>query len=111
SGAARVVAPPADEVTGRDVAAITEPITWWFGQMQTSPRFVEERLVWFWHDHFATGLQKVRVPYLMWQQHLFIRENATGNFAALLKGVARDPAMLVYLDGITTTAPERNRNI
>ena len=33
-------------------------------------RMIEERLVWFWHDHFATSVAKVRVPYLMYQQHL-----------------------------------------
>src|SRR5262249_30042704 len=78
--------------------------------MATSPRLVEERLVWFWHDHFATSLAKVRVPYLMWQQHLTIRAHATGNFGELLHAIARDPAMLIYLDGVTNSAQERNEN-
>ena len=112
--AAAVVPPPmavpADYDTGRDVSTIAEPIAWWIGQMRTSPRLIEERLVWFWHDHFATGLQKVRVPYLMWQQHLLVRQHATGNFAALLKAISRDPATLVYLDGVTNSARERNEN-
>ena len=60
---------------------------------------IEERLVWFWHDHFATSLAKVRSPYLMWQQQLTIRRHATGNFAELLKAMSRDPAMILYLDG------------
>ena len=101
---------PPDYDSARVVSAIAEPIAWWIGQMRTSPRLVEERLVWFWHDHFATGLQKVRVPYLMWQQHLLVRQHATGNFATLLKAISRDPAMLVYLDGVTNTARERNEN-
>ena len=66
--------------------------------------------MWFWHDHFATSVAKVRVPYLMWQQHLTLRKHATGNFAELLHAVARDPAMLLYLDGVTNTAQERNEN-
>jgi uncharacterized protein (DUF1800 family) len=102
--------PPADYEAGRDVAQIAAPIGWWIGQMQRSPRLVEERLVWFWHDHFATGLQKVRVPYLMWQQHVLVRRHATGNFATLLKEISRDPAMLLYLDGITNSVRERNEN-
>jgi uncharacterized protein (DUF1800 family) len=104
------MAVPADYDAGRDVATIAEPIAWWIDRMRQSPRLVEERLVWFWHDHFATGLQKVRVPYLMWQQHLLVREHATGNFATMLKAISRDPAMLVYLDGVTNTARERNEN-
>lgn len=105
-----IIAPPPDYDTASTVGAIAEPIGWWIGQMQSSPRLVEERLVWFWHDHFATGLQKVRVPYLMWQQHLLLRQHATGNFATLLKAVSKDPATLIYLDGVTNTVRERNEN-
>ena len=78
--------------------------------MASGERLVEERLVWFWHDHFATSIAKVRIPYLMWQQHLTLREHATGNFAELLHAMARDPAMILYLDGITNAVQERNEN-
>jgi len=105
-----VIAAPVDDEAGRAIGQIGVPITWWVGQMQRSPRLIEERLVWFWHDHFATGLQKVRIPYLMWQQHLLVRQHATGNFAALLKAISRDPAMVLYLDGITNSVRERNEN-
>jgi Protein of unknown function (DUF1800) len=46
----------------------------------------------------------------MWKQHLTLRAHATGNFAELLKAVAKDPAMLLYLDGITNAATQRNEN-
>ena len=46
----------------------------------------------------------------MYQQHLTLRQHATGNFGDLLKAVAKDPAMLLYLDGITNAAAERNEN-
>jgi uncharacterized protein (DUF1800 family) len=72
---------------------------YWFTQMVTGPRRIEERLAWFWHDHFATSIRKVNVPYLMFTQHLTIRRHATGSFADLLYAIATDPAMLVYLDG------------
>ena len=103
------MAPPAD-ATKPEVRAIVEPITWWLDRMTSPDRLVEERLTWFWHDHFATSLAKVREPYLMYRQHLTLRQHATGNFATLLKAVARDPAMLLYLDGITNSAQERNEN-
>ena len=68
--------------------AIAGPIAWWLGRMASGDRLVEERLVWFWHDHFATSIAKVRLPYLMWQQHLTLREHATGNFGELLHAIS-----------------------
>ena len=102
--------PPTDFYEARQAQQIVEPIGWWLEQMRSSPRLIEERLVWFWHDHFATSLQKVRAPYLMYRQHLTIREHATGSFAELLHAMAKDPAMLVFLDGITNSVLRRNEN-
>jgi uncharacterized protein (DUF1800 family) len=85
-------------------------IGWWLEQMRSSPRLIEERLVWFWHDHFATSISKVREPYLMYQQHLTVRQHATGNFEELLRAMARDPAMLIYLDGVSNRAKQVNEN-
>ena len=39
-----------------------QPINFWLQQMQSSPRLIEERLVWFWHDHFASSVAKVAFP-------------------------------------------------
>ena len=102
--------PPADFKSGAKVREIVAPITWWIERMQSPDRLVEERMTWFWHDHFATSVAKVRSPYLMYQQHLTLRQHATGNFADLLKALAKDPAMLLYLDGITNATTERNEN-
>ncbi len=104
------LAEPADYDTGRDPAQIAGPIGWWLSRMVDPSRMIEERLTWFWHDHFATSLAKVPVPYLLWRQHMTIRGHALGNFADLLKAVAKDPAMLVYLDGTKSTVREHNEN-
>src|SRR4051794_4871125 len=101
---------PTDVKSGNKVRDVLSMIDWWVGRMQQPDRMVEERLTWFWHDHFATSVVKVRVPYLVLQQHVTLRTQALGNFADLLKAVARDPAMLLYLDGITNAATERNEN-
>lgn len=66
--------------------------------------------MWFWHDHFATSIQKVKVAYVMWQQHLTIRQHSTGNFADLLRAMSKDPAMLIFLDGVSNAAKQRNEN-
>ena len=104
------IAPPPDYETAQAPGALEQPITFWLQQMQSSPRLIEERLVWFWHDHFATSVAKVRIPYLMWQQHLLLRKHATGNFAELLHAVSKDPAMLWFLDGVSNTARAVNEN-
>ena len=104
------LAVPADYRAGGKVRDVLATIDWWVGRMQQPDRMIEERLTWFWHDHFATSVAKVRVPYLVYQQHLMLRQHAGGNFGDLLKAVARDPAMLLYLDGITNASAERNEN-
>lgn len=101
--------PPAS-LKASQPAQIASLISWWVDQMQSSSRLIDERLTWFWSDHFATSLRKVRAPYLMRQQHATIRAHATGSFADLLHAVAKDPAMLVFLDGITNTAGKVNEN-
>jgi uncharacterized protein (DUF1800 family) len=101
---------PPPSLQASQPAQIASLIDWWVDQMQSSSRLVDERLTWFWHDHFATSLLKVRAPYLMRQQHVTIRAHATGSFADLLHAVAKDPAMLLFLDGITNTAGKVNEN-
>jgi uncharacterized protein (DUF1800 family) len=104
------LAPPLDDEAIRDRSQIRQLIGYWMQQLAGSPRRLEERLVWFWHDHFATDLRKVRVPYLMYRQHLTVREHAAGSFAGLLHAIAVDPAMLIYLDGTQNVADALNEN-
>ena len=92
------------------VTDISGPIVWWAEQMRSGNRMIEERLTWFWHDHFATSVVKVKSPYLLYRQHLTIRQHALGNFADLLVSVSKDPAMLLYLDGVTNQARQVNEN-
>jgi uncharacterized protein (DUF1800 family) len=101
---------PTSIKSGNKQRDVLQMVDWWIGRMQQPDRLIEERLTWFWHDHFATSVVKVRVPYLVLQQHVTLRQHALGNFAELLKAVAQDPAMLLYLDGITNAANERNEN-
>ena len=102
--------PPLDAEAIRDRSQTRQLLGYWLRQLAFSPRRLEERLVWFWHDHFATDLRKVQVPYLMYQQHLTVRQHATGSFADLLHAIAIDPAMLIYLDGTRNAADALNEN-
>jgi len=107
--------PPALEPPTEVGAAPSRPderaiLRYWAEQMTAGPRRIEKRLVWFWHNHFATDIRKVRMPYLMYRQHLTLRKTATGSFADLLHAVAIDPAMLVYLDGVHNASDAINEN-
>lgn len=83
---------------------------WWVEEMMATDQPLVERMTLFWHNHFTSSVQKVRyVPAMYWQNALFRRE-ALGNFATLLREVSRDPAMLIYLDGIRSVARQPNEN-
>jgi uncharacterized protein (DUF1800 family) len=83
---------------------------WWVEEMLATDQPLVEKMTLFWHNHFTSSVAKVRyVPSLYWQNVLFRRE-AVGNFATLLKTVARDPAMLIYLDGVRSVARQPNEN-
>ncbi len=84
--------------------------SWWLREMIATPTPLAERMTLFWHNHFATSQQKVVRSQAMWRQHQLLRANALGNFGTLLHAVARDPAMLVYLDGAISRQEAPNEN-
>lgn len=83
---------------------------WWLQRMVATPRPLQEKLVLFWHGHFATSAQKVRSAYLMWQQNDVFRRHAAGNWLTLLTAVSKDPAMLVWLDQAQSRKDHPNEN-
>ena len=83
---------------------------WWFREMLTTPSPLSEKMTLFWHNHFATSQQKVRFTPLMYQQNVMLRRNALGNFGTMLREIARDPAMLIYLDGANSRKEQPNEN-
>ena len=84
--------------------------TWWMHEMVISPTPLAERMTLFWHNHFATSQQKVVRSQAMWAQHQTLRAHALGDFRTLLHAMARDPAMLVYLDGANSRKDAPNEN-
>ncbi len=84
--------------------------TWWVAEMLSTPSPFTERMTLFWHNHFATSQQKSRSATLMYRQNVLLRKYATGNFAAMLREVGKDPAMLIYLDGAQNRKGAPNEN-
>ncbi len=82
---------------------------WWTSRMVLSRRQFEEKMVLFWHNHFATSNQKVE-DVLMYKQNLTFRKHALDKFDNLLLKMAKDPAMLIWLDGVTNVKDAPNEN-
>jgi uncharacterized protein (DUF1800 family) len=83
---------------------------WWVEEMITTDQPLVERMTLFWHGHFTSSLVKVRYPPSLFRQNALFRREALGNYASLLRAVARDPAMLIYLDGRGSVARQPNEN-
>lgn len=71
---------------------------------------LKEKMTLFWHGHFATSNEKVQNTKLMLQQNRLLRADATGDFRNLAHGIAKDPAMLIYLDSESNRKAHPNEN-
>ncbi len=107
---------------------ITDARQRWLFRMVHSDRPLQEKMTLFWHNHFATGYAKVagalgaaegtryfaakasQDPGRVRGQVEMLRDNALGNFRDILVNIAKDTAMLVWLDGRTNTRamPQEN---
>jgi len=83
---------------------------WWIERMVESPRPLEEKMTLFWHGHFTSGMREVLNALFMKEQNEFLRRRALDNFRELLRGISRDRAMLVYLDGRNNVKAQPNEN-
>ena len=70
----------------------------WVYRMINTLRPLEEKMALFWHQLFATGNSKVDNPPELTQQIIMFREHGLGSFRDLLVELARNPAMIFWLD-------------
>ena len=96
-----------DYVDFNDINSVKE---WWLYRMVHTRRPLEEKMTLFWHNHFATANYKVDNAPRMWAQNQLFRRYGLGSFRTLLGQVARDPAMLVWLDGGENRVGAPNEN-
>jgi uncharacterized protein (DUF1800 family) len=100
----------------------------WLFRMVHSNRPLQEKMTLFWHNHFATGYNKIagalgategarymaakasEDPGQVRGQIEMLRENALGNFRDILLNIAKDTAILVWLDGRTNTKAKPQEN-
>jgi uncharacterized protein (DUF1800 family) len=85
--------------------------TWWVKRMATqNVRRLQEKMVLFWHDHFATQMAVVKNNRQMAYQNRTFRLHGLGSFKTLVHQVTRDAAMLDFLDGRLNTKNNKNEN-
>jgi uncharacterized protein (DUF1800 family) len=83
---------------------------WWLYVMLNTPHPLLEQMTLLWHNHFATSAAKVTTAGLMFRQNALLRKYALGKFGPLLSEMAKDPAMLIWLDSTTNRKSRPNEN-
>ncbi|MBV8751136.1 MAG: DUF1800 domain-containing protein [Candidatus Eremiobacteraeota bacterium] len=100
--------PPSDKLY--DIK-VSHPVAqyWWLDRMLRTQHPLVEKMTLFWHNHFATSINKVPAQYMCGMINLF-RDQGLGRFPVLLSSVTRDPAMLIWLDNRYNAKAHPNEN-
>jgi uncharacterized protein (DUF1800 family) len=83
---------------------------WQLGLMINQNTSLYEKMVYFWHNHFAIEYSVVGDARKSYNHYMLLRAHALGNFKALVREMTTDAAMLVYLNGYLNVnyAPDEN---
>ena len=84
---------------------------WWLDQMVATNKPLQEKMVWFWHGHWATSIGKVNYAMPMLLQNQTFRKFALGNFNDFSKAMFSDGALQIWLDGGDNTVKAPNENL
>jgi uncharacterized protein (DUF1800 family) len=84
---------------------------WWLDRMVAADHQLTEKLVFFWHGHWATSVRKVKSAQLMLGQLDAFRAHGRDGFEPLVRAMVRDPALILWLDGQKNTRAAPNENL
>ena len=82
----------------------------WMYRMINSDRPLEEKTALMWHGVFATWYAKVTNNPMMRAHYEMLRDKGLGSFRDLLVALAKDPAMIFWLDQQMNHSEARNEN-
>ena len=82
----------------------------WLNDMVNTQRVLQEKMVLFWHQVFATGYSKIDHYHEVFKQIDMFRELGMGNYRDLLVELAKDPAMIYWLDNCDNHVYAVNEN-
>nr|MBS0038009.1 DUF1800 family protein [Saprospiraceae bacterium] len=71
---------------------------------------LREKMALFWHNHFVTQIDVYFCPSYLYSYHRLLQKYALGNFRDLTYEMGKDPAMLIYLNGVQNTRFDPNEN-
>ena len=83
---------------------------WWANRMVSTEAPLQEKMALFWHGHFAVNEGKVRDYRKLLQELELFHAMGTGSFRDLMNAVAKDPAMLSFLDAGVNVKGAPNEN-
>jgi uncharacterized protein (DUF1800 family) len=84
---------------------------WWIAKMNEGEFPLREKMTCFWHNHYVSTYQKVKVNYWIFQHNQILRKNAFGNFKTLTKEIIKSNAMVRYLDNVDNRKDKLNENL
>ena len=79
----------------------------WLKKMMTGPEMLNEKMTFFWHDHFAC---KDENPTHAQALNNTLRRYALGDFRQMLQAVSKEPAMLKFLNNQQNKKNAPNEN-
>ena len=82
----------------------------WLHFMINTKRPLEEKMALFWHQVFATGVSKVDHYDEITRMVALFREKGMGSYKELLLEIAKNPAMIYWLDNFENHADAVNEN-
>ncbi|MEM7142832.1 MAG: DUF1800 domain-containing protein [Actinomycetota bacterium] len=82
----------------------------WIRHHIETERPYENTFAWFWHDHFAVSYSVVNTLPVFAAHIDLLRSSALGDYRELIRDVTTDAAMLLFLDGTTSTGDAPNEN-
>ncbi|CAD0003241.1 DUF1800 domain-containing protein [Flavobacterium chungangense] len=100
-----------NKIQRKETLTTAELKKWWVAKMQTDEFPLREKMVCFWHNHFVSTSQKVKINYWIYQHNMILRENAFGNFKELTKKMVKSNAMVKYLDNVDNKKGKINENL
>jgi len=101
----------AKEMLKKELQVSFEMKAWWITKMQSEDYPLREKMTCFWHNHFVSTYQKVKVNHWIFQHNQLLREQAFGNFKTLTKQILQTNAMVRYLDNVDNRRDKINENL
>ena len=99
------------ELLKKEIQTSATMKAWWIDKMTEEEFPLREKMTCFWHNHYVSTFQKVKVNYWVFQHNQILREHAFGNFKTLTKKIIQSNAMVRYLDNVDNRKDKLNENL